>query len=124
MELPAGTEGSVATWNLVNRNIISFYQGWLVAALNLNLGITFVYGLGVSKKVQTWIFWVLCPLCIAVMVGINLSRRDGFVNNIAMYFSAVYALVGAAISTQRKYGEEGESKDGKVAELLEGNKVK
>jgi hypothetical protein len=37
------------------------------------------------------------------MVLLNLSRSDGFVNNIAMYFTASYALVGAYISTKKRY---------------------
>jgi hypothetical protein len=48
----------------------------------------------------------MCPLCIAGMIILNLTRPHGFVNNIAMYFSAVYALIGAYISTKRKYGSD------------------
>ena len=48
----------------------------------------------------------MCPLCIIGMVLLNLSRPKGFVNNIAMYFSALYALIGALISTRRRYDQD------------------
>jgi len=66
---------SIQTWNLVNRNIIAFYQGWLVAASNLNIGITLVYKFDVSKKTQSKIFWIMCPLCIIGMVILNLTFK-------------------------------------------------
>ena len=88
---------------MANRNIIAFYQGWLVAASNLNIGITLVHNFGMSKKTHTKIFWVMCPLSIIGMIILNLSFSKGFINNIAMYFSAVYALIGAYISTKRRY---------------------
>lgn len=105
MEIPSSVEvdSSVRVWNIVNRNIFAFYQGWLVAASNLNLGMTIVHGLGLSKKSHTFLFWIVCPLCICGMVILNLSYSEGFINNIAMYFSAVYALFGAFLSTRRKY---------------------
>ena len=66
---------SIYSWNLVNRNILAFYQGWLVAAANLNIGMTLVYSFGVSKQTQAKIFWVMCPLCIIGMIILNLSFR-------------------------------------------------
>lgn len=106
MELPADADSGISTWNIVNRNIFAFYQGWLVAASNLNLGITLVYSLGVSKKTHAYIFWIVCPLCIVSMVALNLTRTEGFINNIAMYFSATYALIGAFISTRKRMFED------------------
>lgn len=105
MESSSKTSDDVSNWNIANRNIFAFYQGWLVAASNLNLGIVLVHSFGMNKKIHTYFFWVLCPLCIAGMVVFNLTRPKGFVNNIAMYFSAVYALIGAYISTKRKFGK-------------------
>ena len=66
---------SIYSWNLVNRNILAFYQGWLVAAANLNIGMTLVYSCAVSKQTQAKIFWVMCPLCIIGMIILNLSFR-------------------------------------------------
>lgn len=103
MEIAPNGSSEITTWNLINRNIFAFYQGWLVAASNLNIGVSLVYSLGVSKKAHVYIFWVMCPLCIACMITLNLLHLDGFVNNIAMYFSAVYALIGAFISTRKKF---------------------
>jgi hypothetical protein len=40
MELPTNSYGDLSNWNIANRNIFAFYQGWLVAASNLNLGVT------------------------------------------------------------------------------------
>ena len=76
-----------------------------MAASNLNLGIVLVHSFGLKKDIHTYIFWVMCPLCIAGMVAFNLTRPNGFINNIAMYFSAVYALIGAVISTKRRFGK-------------------
>lgn len=105
MQLPPNSPSNISTWNIVNRNIIAFYQGWLVAACNLNLGVILVYTFGISKKVQTYIFWIICPLCILGMVLLNLSYKEGFLNNVTMYISAVYALVGAYISTGRNFNK-------------------
>ena len=105
METSSKTSADVSNWNIANINIFSFYQGWLVAAANLNFGVVLVYSFGLKKDIQTYIFWIMCPLCIAGMVAFNLTRPNGFINNIAMYFSAVYALVGAFISTKRKFGK-------------------
>lgn len=74
MELPANSNEDVSNWNIANRNIFAFYQGWLVAASNLNLGVALVHSLGVSKKTHTFIFWIMCPLCIIGMVSLNLTR--------------------------------------------------
>ena len=106
MEIPANSFEDISTWNITNRNIFAFYQGWLIAASNLNLGVTLVHSLGVSKNTHAFIFWIMCPLCIIGMVIFNLTLTEGFVNNIAMYFSAIYALFGAFISTKRKYGKD------------------
>lgn len=106
MELPNSSSGDIASWNIANRNIFAFYQGWLVAASNLNLGVSLVHSLGLPKKTHAFIFWIMCPLCIVGMVIFNLTRPEGLVNNIAMYFSAVYALVGAFISTRMKYDKD------------------
>lgn len=103
MEIPVTASSDVSTWNIVNRNIFAFYQGWLVAASNLNLGVTLVYSFGIPKKTHAYIFWIMCPLCIVSMILLNLSHPEGFVNNIAMYFSAVYALFGAYLSTKKKF---------------------
>jgi hypothetical protein len=103
MEIPGRASGNILLWNIVNRNIFAFYQGWLVAASNLNIGITLVYSFGISKRTQAYIFWILCPTCIIFMMLLNLSHPNGFENNIAMYFSASYALVGAFISTKKMY---------------------
>lgn len=104
MELPSGVEESVSSWNVANRNIIAFYQGWLVGASNLNIGVTLVHYFQLSKTRHTFFFWIVAPLTIIGMVALNLTFKEGFVNNIAMYVSAGYALVGAAISTKRRYG--------------------
>jgi hypothetical protein len=106
MELPTNSPNNLSTWNIVNRNIFAFYQGWLVAASNLNLGIILVYSFGLSKKMQAYIFWIVCPLCILGMIALNLTRPEGFINNIAMYVSAVYALIGAFISTRQKFNQD------------------
>lgn len=106
MEMPANSSEDISNWNIANRNIFAFYQGWLVAASNLNFGVTLVHSLGVPKKTHAFIFWLMGPLCIIGMVIFNLTRPEGFVNNVAMYFSATYALVGAFISTKRKYGKD------------------
>jgi hypothetical protein len=74
MEISFIASNDITVWNIINRNIFAFYQGWLVAASNLNIGVTLVYSLGISKKTQTYIFWIMCPLCIVFMILLNLSR--------------------------------------------------
>jgi hypothetical protein len=103
MEIPSNASSDLQIWNIVNRNIFAFYQGWLVAASNLNIGVTLVHSFGIAKKTHALIFWIMCPMCIICMILLNLSRPNGFVNNIAMYFSAIYALFGAYLSTKKKY---------------------
>jgi hypothetical protein len=93
-----------STWDIVNCNIIAFYQGWLVVASNLNAGVVLVYSLGLSKNKQASVFWITAPLCVLGMVLVNLRAPNGFKNNIAMYVTAIFGLVGAAISYQK--GEE------------------
>jgi hypothetical protein len=93
-------------WDVINCNIIAFYQGWLVVASNLNLGITLVYYFGLSKKTQAFIFWIVGPIIVVEMVLLNLTAKNGFQNNIAMYFSAVFGLVGAYISTTHPQKQE------------------
>jgi hypothetical protein len=51
-------------WDTLNSNIIAFYQGWLIDAGNLSLGLVLVYWAGVSKKMQAYFFWVVAPLTI------------------------------------------------------------
>lgn len=111
MEIPSSVTGSISTWNIVNRNIFAFYQGWLVGAFNLNLGVSLVYTFGISKKIHTYIFWIVCPLFVLAMVLLNISYSLGFINNIAMYFSAGHALIGAFISTRKNFDQE----TGKIA---------
>lgn len=93
-------------WDIINCNIIAFYQGWLVVALNLNLGITLVYYFGISKKTQAFIFWTIVPIMVVEIVLLNLTAHNGFQNNIGMYFTAIYGIVGAYISTSHPKKED------------------
>ena len=50
------------------RNFLIFYVGWILAAVNLNLGIVLRYCIGVSDKVQVIVFWALVPITYIAFV--------------------------------------------------------
>lgn len=106
MELTVRTSSDVSNWNIVNRNIFALYQGWLVTASNLIIGMVLVYSFGVKKETQVYIFWIVCPLCLLGLAIFNLTYPKGFVNSNAMYLSAIYALLGAYISTKSHFEKE------------------
>jgi hypothetical protein len=105
METSSKTSPNVSSWNIANRNFFAFYEGWLLVASNLSLGSFLVFSLGMRKETQAYFFWITCSLCVAGLAAYNLTRPKGFVNNIGFYISALYALVGALISTIRKFGK-------------------
>lgn len=91
---------------VLNRNAIAFYEGWLTAAMNLNLGIVLVHSLGVHKRNQLYIFWACTvPLIIAletahIVVG-------GGLDSLGFVVSCIYACIGAAISSYRSVTSNG-----------------
>jgi hypothetical protein len=102
MNLPSNIQSSVGVWAYVNRNIIAFYEGWLIAASNLNFGVTLVHYFNISKKTQTYIFWICTPIIVAGVGLYNcLSNNGGALYTIGLFISAAYALTGAMISTRK-----------------------
>lgn len=100
-EIETGT-----VWDIVNSNIVAFYQGWLVDAGNLSLGLVLVYWVGISKKKQAYFFWVTAPLSIIEIIILNSGSPS---KCIGMYISILYGVVGAYISTKKgmeKWDEE------------------
>ena len=41
------------------RNVYAFYEGWIIASLNLNLGVLIKYWWKASDGVQMIVFWIL-----------------------------------------------------------------
>lgn len=104
------------SWDWIICNILSFYQGWLTVASNLNIGIVLVYVLGLNLNAQAKIFWVVAPLCVALLTLLNLTAPNGARNNACLYISAVYGLIGALITYLQKPDEQSDeliSEEGK-----------
>ncbi len=97
-------EGLNNVWALIIRNFIAFYQGWLIAASNLNLGVVLVYTVKISKKIHLYLFWIIGPLSVAAVLYLNYSIEGSLHSSIGLMISASYALIGAAITSKKCLG--------------------
>ncbi len=87
----------------INRCVIAFYLGWLIAATNINFGINIVYWWGGSKLSQVAVFWVLAPLEAIGATAFNtwLEGKRGLLSCCTLWLSVGWAFVGAGITTHK-----------------------
>ena len=85
----------------IARNVYAFYEGWIIALFNINLGIGIKYWWGSSNGTQVLIFWVLVITLanMTMMLAFASERRRGLKSMICLWISVVWAIVGAAISS-------------------------
>lgn len=96
------------TWfTYFTRNSYAFYLGWIVAATNLNFGIMITYWWKASFETQLIVFWVLAPLCALGITAVNLYNEKlyGLKSCFALWFSVIWAFVGASITSNRCLNE-------------------
>lgn len=86
---------------IIVRNMVAFMNGWFIAAAGLGLSIVMVYSFGLDKYKQLIIFWIIAPLIYAGFFIINLTVPNGFINNIGMILSMLWAVAGALISSKK-----------------------
>lgn len=89
---------------IVIRNLVSFMNGWFIAATALGLFIVLVYTFGLSLKWQLPLFWIAVPIVYIAILLYNILVVGTFKETIGYLFTMAWAVYGAYLSSSKNRG--------------------
>ncbi len=83
-----------------NRNAVSFYFGWELGSVMVNVGFVFVHALDTSQKSFLIAYWIIVPLLTIGVTIINTLKqgKNGFKSSIGGFISIIWILTGSLVT--------------------------
>ena len=107
MEIGKIPEKHFNVFTYIQRNIIAFYLGWIVVAINLNFGILVHYWWKAPFETQMIVFYCLAAFeAITVFsLAVIFEKIRGVLSMLAFWLTVAWGLTGAALTTYScRYG--------------------